>query len=268
MQPELADGLGEALAVWRKTRADELSVLADLLVKENLVSDPGPLIAAASEAQGPLRRTREDHPDPGRWYWGLVVDGLQLTLEQGWKGVPRDSLFETSSLTITFHEYVPDDAASLAEVYANLRLSDVAFTLAGYCEHQDGIKPIHGAWHLDTHLYPEATAVAHPKHHFQFGGNDLEVVNDDIRALWIPDTPRLATLPLDPILAVDFVLSHYAGPGWARLQLQDEYLALRRAAASRYWRPCLQTLVGFFDADEKTADQHPALKLLPNLAWR
>lgn len=267
MPPELLAALGEALREMRQARAEELRALADVLLAFDLAADVGPILAAASEALGPLQPTTDKDPDPGRWYWGYVIDGLQLRLDDHWKRVPKSAVFDTSALTIRMQEYVPSTADLVAAGYPNLRRADVDFSLEGLCEHAEGIAAVRSAWHIDTHLYSEPTSTAHPKHHFQFGGDLVEDLDENVRALWVPDTPRLLTFPLDGILAVDFVLSHYAGKGWMEAQQDQRYLTLRRAAALRYWRPVAEILAGFFGIEKRDAGEHAALKLLPNLAW-
>lgn len=263
-----AGNLAQEVDLCRKTRAEELRTLAEVLVSANLVSDASPIYSAASMAAGPMRQTAADAPDPGRPFWGYAIEDLALTLDGQWKGVPKNSAFDSSLLTITVHEYVPNDVADVHAGYGNLRLADVDFSMKGMCEYpQSEIAEIHCAWHLDTHLYEEPVATAHPKHHFQFGGNKIEAVAENIRGLWIPDTPRVMTFPLDGILAIDFVLSHYAGSGWTQLHEDARYVELRRAAAQRYWKPVAASLVEFFDLPKQQAATHPALKILPSLAW-
>jgi hypothetical protein len=267
MPPELDAELADALQDVRRVRAEELRSLAEILQSFDLAADVGPLHAAASEALGAFRRTSASAPDPGRWYWGYVIDGLQLQLDDQWKSIPKSSVFDSSTLTISVQEYVPETVEHVAAGYLNLRIADVNFSITGLCEHSDGVSTVQSAWHVDTHLHPEATTTSHPRHHFQFGGRRLEELDEQIRAVWVPDTPRLLTLPMDGILGIDFVLSHYAGRGWNEVQQDARYLALRRDASLRYWRPVVEAISDFFAAERLQASDHFAVRLLPNLLW-
>lgn len=260
--------LSTEVELFRKARADELRALAEILVRAEIVADPSPIYSAASMATAPLRTTDINAPDPGKIFWGYAIEDLRLNLDNNWKGVPKNTEFDNSILTVTVHEYVPDRIEHVDRGYENLRIADVDFSMKGICEHSDSeVSEIHCAWHLDTHLYKEPAATAHPKHHFQFGGNKVDAIQDNIRGLWLPDTPRVMTLPLDGVLAIDFVLSHYAGKAWSKLNEEAQYLELRRQATTRYWNPIARTIVEFFDAPKQQAATHPALKILPNLAW-
>jgi hypothetical protein len=268
MSHTAADELAEQIELYRKRRAEELRALAEVLVSADLLSDASPLYAAASMAAGPLKQTGDDSPDPGRVYWGYAIEDLSLTLDGQWKGIPRNSAFEASLLTIIVQEYVPDTVHQLDVGYNNLRRADVDFWMRGIHEpNADDICDIQCAWHLDTHLYSEPSSSVHPKHHFQFGGNRVDGVADQVRGIWMPDTPRVMTLPLDGVLAIDFVLAHYAGKAWMRLHEDSEYLDLRHMAARRYWCPVAESIVDFFGAAKQQAQNHSALKILPNLAW-
>jgi hypothetical protein len=106
----------------------------------------------------------------------------------------------------------------------------------------------------------------HPLFHFQFGGERLNDIDESIRAILIPEAPRVATVPMDAVLAVDFVLSHYFGMLWRKLRdTEPRYRRLVRAATKRYWAEYFAQLNAFMLDPENAAADHFATRLFPNL---
>lgn len=98
---------------------------------------------------------------------------------------------------------------------------------------------------------------SHPAFHFQRGGHAQEefasrdgfvpgahigVDGNDWKALMQYPGPRIATLPLDPILAVDFCIAQHDGVLWKRLRNVPEYFNIVKEAQSRLWKPFLEGL--------------------------
>ena len=113
---------------------------------------------------------------------------------------------------MTVEEFVPDCADKVEQVYDKVRRLDASFTLDIELLVNGELHPLRSAWHVDTHLFAgEAGDGVHPRFHFQFGGKDFAHLDEAIRGVLLSEAPRLACAPLDGVLAIDFVLSHYAG---------------------------------------------------------
>jgi hypothetical protein len=73
-------------------------------------------------------------------------------------------------------------------------------------------------------------------------------------------------VPMDAILAVDFVLSHYFGVLWRGLRdSEPRYGRLVRASSKRYWADYFAQLNAFVQDPENAAADHLATRLFPNL---
>jgi len=120
-------------------------------------------------------------------------------------------------------------------------------------------------WRVDTDTYsnprrerPEGAKQAkepHPYYHFQRGGHAQDefagqpffVPGKDLptaqawKALGQGPSPRVAVIPMCPILAIDFSIAEHNGLVWRRLRDTPEYATFIRISQDRLWLP-------FFDA--------------------
>lgn len=254
----------------RELRAAELYDLAALLESYGLTPDAGPVRDAAGRCPGELRQVRGDTPDAGRLVWGYQIDGLRLHLEEQRHCRPRAAEVAAleGRLSVTVEEFVPDCADQVERVYDNVRRLDASFTLDAELLVDCDRHPLRSAWHVDTHLFVgEASDGIHPRFHFQLGGKDFAHLDEVIRGVLLPEAPRLACAPLDGVLAIDFVLSHYAGRTWGELSASEpQYGRLRRPAMARYWQPYYRLLADACASSNPVVFGSPAAELLPNLA--
>lgn len=106
-----------------------------------------------------------------------------------------------------------------------------------------GTKTYSAAWHFDAQGKRGASHCLHPRYHMTFGGRQLnpQLTVDNgkhqIDNLMLLDSPRFAHPPMDLMLAVDFVLSHFAGPKWTAARKDVEYTKLLRLSQRRLWNP-------------------------------
>jgi hypothetical protein len=113
------------------------------------------------------------------------------------------------------------------------------------------------SWHFDRHIGGTFDSkLVHPRYHFSFGGRRLEehAVASKIPYfdfLLLLNSPRLMHLPLDGVLAVDFVLSNFAAAMWNRLRRQRDYVALIGRAQRRNWKPFASALVAHWPVGAK-----------------
>lgn len=266
MNPDLRERFEEH----RKVRQEELFELADLLESNGLTQDPGPLQLAAAGCKGKLRTAPPGMPDAGRQYWGYQIDRLHLRLEEQRHCRPRRASADrlTAVLSVTVQEYVPTIADEQSDSYGLLRNVTADFQCDALIDIDSEVHELRSAWHIDTHLYlGTQSAGVHPRFHFQVGGEGMEDFDDRIRGVFLPEAPRMACAPVDGILAVDFVLSHYCGAMWEDLRLMEaRYGRLRAPAMNRYWGPYYRLIAGALDGVEPVAINSDPGYLLPNLA--
>lgn len=254
----------------RKARQDELFELADLLENNGLTGDAGPLRNAATACKGGIRTAPPNAPDAGREYWGYQIDELHLQLEEQRHCRPRKASADrlTAVLSVTVQEYVPANLSEVGNSYGLLRDVAADFRCDALIDAEDEVHELRSAWHIDTHLHlGTPSAGIHPRFHFQVGGEGMDEFDDRIRGVFLPEAPRMACAPIDGILAVDFVLSHYCGAMWEDLRLMEaRYGRLRAPAMHRYWGPYFRLIAGALDGVEPIAINSDAGYLLPNLA--
>lgn len=126
------------------------------------------------------------------------------------------------------------------EVGGECQLDDVAVCTAqvvidGLSQNGDDLR---FALHFDRHDPAQASTELHAQYHWQVGGQRLDGMS--ITGLLVPEGPRFPSHPLDPVLLVDFVLSHFYGSKRTTLLTNPEYIRYRRllvASQSRYVTP-------------------------------
>ena len=261
--------LADALRAHQAERANELRQLAAVLQQQGLSPDVGPILAAASQCLAPSRIARVGEPDPGAVYWGYEIAELRVALEPQRHCRPRSAVTGAASgtLSVRVEEYLPQELAQVGESFGHIRRLDTDFFVDVHHEIEGTRLPLRSAWHIDTHRYiGEATHNVHPRFHFQSGGNRFEEVDATIRAVFMPEAPRLPCAPLDAILALDFVLSHYCGDSWVLLHdLEPRYGRLRTAPMRRYWGPYFRTLSEGIADLAATPGGGAAAQLIPNI---
>ncbi len=125
-------------------------------------------------------------------------------------------------------------------------------------------------WRIDSEAPPEEVKKTHdkdkkssesrephPSFHFQRGGHAQDafvitagflpsrgtgLAEGDWRGLMQCPGPRIASLPFDPILAIDFCIAQNDGLLWKRLRNVPEYFSTIEAAQTRLWKPFLEAL--------------------------
>jgi hypothetical protein len=265
MTPQLL----QRLNAHRDERANELFDLAAHLETHRFTVDAGPVRDAANQCRGSFRVARGDVPDAGRKYWGYEISELRIQLAAQRHCRPRAAKMEgvSGSLTVTVQEYVPDTEAQIGESFTLLRRLDTDFMFDAELMVDGEPHVVRAAWHLDTHLHTEVRShAAHPRFHFQVGGERLDDLDHAIRGVFVPEAPRLPCAPLDGVLAVDFVLSHYCGLDWAALRdLDAGYNFLRKRPMQRYWQPYYRTISDGLAALDEVPHGGEANLLVPSI---
>lgn len=128
----------------------------------------------------------------------------------------------------------------------------------------DAMIELEDHWRIDTDVHATAGGKGnsegrepHPCFHFQRGGHAQDefaaahgfipgahtnLGDGPWKALMQYPGPRIASLPFDPILALDFCIAQNDGPLWRRLRDIPEYFTVVEEAQERLWRPFCDTL--------------------------
>lgn len=142
------------------------------------------------------------------------------------------------------------------------QLAEFQFRLTGAMATDKAFIELEDHWRIDTDLYANPSSEArpsrepHPLFHFQRGGHaqsafaselnfipgDKSGVEGDFRALMQFPGPRVASLPFDPVLAIDFCISQADGNVWQRLRDEPEYFTAIETAQNLVWLPLFEAM--------------------------
>lgn len=185
---------------------------------------------------------------------------VALPLPRDKKLQPRDCDVESAYLSFAFENREDDLFPGVAEYQIRVK---------GWLATGDTLIELEDHWRVDTDIYAldpsgdpgkrRATEAKepHPYYHFQRGGraqdefagmpnfypgpiSDLD--QRDWRGLLQCPGPRIPSLPMDPILAVDFCIGQHDGLVWWQLRDTPEYLKIVREAQERLWSPFLEAM--------------------------
>jgi hypothetical protein len=204
----------------------ELSELGHLLKGLGIIFDDKPIQDSAQQ----VLNSRS-----GVWYYQIE----QLLIEVGGKGLkyfPTHAAGATQcrvDMTVEGYETrTNDDDDPLKHNGVQIFVSSSV-----------GAKKYNAAWHFDAQGVRATGHCLHPRYHMTFGGLQLfprlilANAPHQMRNLLLLDSPRFAHPPLDLVLAVDFVLSHFAGTKWAKARQSAEYVRHLERSQKRLWRP-------------------------------
>lgn len=65
----------------------------------------------------------------------------------------------------------------------------------------------------------------------------------------LADTPRIAHLPMDAILGIDFVLTNFWDTSVLSFRNEGAYINLLTESQKNLWKPYIDTLHGFWQAN-------------------
>lgn len=187
--------------------------------------------------------------------WAYKVSGLQLRADVPQNSLPMNCI---GPLTIDFDLELagncnPDEAGELTKLILQLVIRS---------EPKEHVC----AWHFDRHIEGKnPSQEAHPMYHFQHGGHAMKPHADSLGQSLLLPAPRLAFPPMDTILAIDFVLSNFAGECWKGLRDEPTYLRLLQESQASFWKPYIQRLASWWDKGPKK-EAHKIVALLPHLA--
>lgn len=245
----------------KKQLIDEIG--SDLRQLAEIISDFQLSVRADREiyrASGDLRRN-----DRGDDVLSIQLVNIELRIHNQQKLKPAGVELDDSLVAdIILRQNL--DLASTGATLDSILHNSVTFKIKGIPNRDETIPKLISAWHFDYHSYGSDHASAcHPMFHWQFGGWGLKDVSDDISGVLVMDTPRLFAPPLDAVLAVDFLLSHFNGPAWQRVRSQEpRYSRMVRRSQARLWKPFFDELSDHIVNGGDSTSKHFG-KLLPNI---
>lgn len=220
---------------FRNARATELRRLAQILQREGVINDAGPLYSAEVECR----------KDKGS-NWGYSLEGLIFRPLSQLKTIPYPIEELSLRLTIDVKGICNDQIEGDPFEDYNLQL-----LIRGSYKNQldDSYKVVTCSWHLDRHISNPGdgdSRFLHPHYHLQFGGHALkEVVGDDqqfVGKILLIDSPRIAYPPLDALLGIDFVLTNFFTSPDLKFREEGEYANQLEAMQERLWKSYTKAL--------------------------
>lgn len=195
----------------------------------------------------------------GRTSWRYKLEGLQFecVYEGGSQPISKDLQLKIQ-LAMTAAGNIENPAH---DPFNELAINFIVSTDFKGQVHMD-------TWHFDRHIVNEDSCEptdVHPYYHLQRGGKELHHLKNDIGKTLVIEPPRIAQPPLDVVLAVDYLISNYAGYAWRDLQGLTEYRSLVRECQDDLWKPYVVTIHEYFKTPI-AGRSIEARKLLPNLA--
>jgi hypothetical protein len=233
-QREVAGSLWKMRDVLRTLRFEETG--------RAVCRDIAPLNRAASDAQSTATP------------WGYQLDELSFELPPKPSGIKPVGL---KGLEIVLSVAVRSRAArySLAEL---IELT-INIVLIGEKTNQMSC----AAWHIELHDGSKSD-YAHPFFHLQHGGTRFDAIATEFGQTIITDAPRITMPPMDAVLAIDFVLSHFFGPVWQDCRLVPGYRAAVAQSQGWLWKPWFSVLAESCDP-ENAAARGTAVSIFPQL---
>jgi hypothetical protein len=194
----------------------------------------------------------------GRPYWEVALPTIEVPADE-WQHVQPDGAEPLLVVLDDFYSewYVTDQPE---DYLAPIRTADLHVVVQGrlMVEAQEIVLADH--WRIEAHQYigSDKSSSAHPRFHLQRGGwraSEFERTGTFIpgwphrrvaapvdavaesRGFMICPAPRIAQPPMDPVVAIDFAISHYHGPVWRELWDIAEYAELVARRQTALWGP-------------------------------
>jgi hypothetical protein len=190
----------------------------------DIIADLGPMDAAIDHL---------DIEEHGSIEWRIEINDLTLRLDEPPRGAyPSGCKLFAVRLSLDFR-------SSIDNVSNSVLGTMLALSVQVSIEATRGLSSHRLAWHLDMHNYPlTATNELHPLVHWQHGGHSAKAWNIDIGSWLLTAAPRLAAPPVDAVLAIDWLLAHYAANHWRYLRDVDtKFAGLLREHQTWLWKP-------------------------------
>lgn len=225
---------------FRKQLAAELRLLGGVLDRNasEVCFDTGPITQAASMCGSSKPYGSES--------WGYQVDDLKFRVKTPQKVIPN-SVGDYLHVVMNFkiqgkcsHNF--PDLIKLLEFSIVVSTDDGAYL---------------SSWHFDKHIVSddgqdEDPEDAHPLYHFQYGGKNLSPLGGNHGGILILPSPRIGHPPMDVVLAIDFILSNFAGVHWKKLRDKPDYSKRLSEAQDKYLRPYIENMMSWWNAGRES----------------
>lgn len=203
---------------------------------------------------------RSNAPDKG--IWGYDVGPLIF------RGLGKIKVFQNefdySNATITFSMTIKGKCEPSADEDPLTALGIQIIMDGNYIGDND-VSPAFSAWHLDRHNPKSVSKFLHPLYHMSFGGIHLRSqLNKKNIPVILADTPRIAHLPMDAILGIDFVLTNFWDTSVLSFRNEGAYIKLLTKSQKNLWKPYIDTLHGFWQANAHKL-RWPPFEIIPHL---
>jgi hypothetical protein len=244
------------LSSWLTEIVADLSHFAQTL---DSLNDTAPLANALIAAMGSVRATAYQRftDDRGRKYRSIRLPNLPIVPPASDHVRPTQTKIISATIHLVYECYEDiDKKTKMGDDHLDrIRKAEFQVCIEGTVAFGKRTVLVQDHWRMDTHHYVGASSEPHPQFHFQRGGHAQDefsapngfvpgecLVNVSpaglgLRALMQTSSPRIAAPPMDPISAIDFVISQHNGSTWRSLWAIPEYGILVRKAQDRLWQP-------------------------------
>ena len=244
-------------ASWSKVYVELEQLATRLERKKNLNKTGEALTIAAKSARAVSHITHKDQTD-GALYRRMKLDHIPVPLPANKALHPHGCELTSASVSILFEcwDDLPSNPVFGSEALDRIRRADMQVRVQGRVSYGDREVIVEDHWRIDTHHFSDPSVDPHPWIHYQRGGHAQDtfvksdgflpgsclkdsVFENDIALSGLMQTPapRIATPPLDPLCAIDFVVAQHSGAVWSSLWEDPDYAAHVRRAQERLWDP-------------------------------
>lgn len=225
----------------RRDAADGLESLATILDAQGLVRDSSSLHSASGQC-------RDDKPFGDlSWRYSFGILEFDLSRSRFRKIRPEGAEVLRLELSGTIcGKFLDDDSDD-----DPLHELAIGIVVRGQVKDGSVYKPLACAWHLDRDENGDGVGeFCHPAYHFQSGGQKIwEISGFDYSSHLLLESPRNAHYPLDAVLAVDYVVSHFLGnPSWQTLRQDATYQRLLHESAEKFLKPYARSVAAAWNS--------------------
>ena len=188
--------------------------------------------------------------------WGYTVNKIRFDLNEG---VPqKTSPKEIYDLKLLFDLKVIGDCNAVETLNDPFKVLALDIVIQGDIIKDKDIKRIITCYHLDRHIVNEGdnSNEPHPIYHFQFGGKNLvnkETNELDTGDLIFLETPRIPHHPMELILGIDYILSHFFPKKRKQILKEDrDYNSLIQKYQKNILKPYYHTISNQWKFDNST----------------
>lgn len=179
------------------------------------------------------------------------IEKLKLNINDVPRGTKPNVKMLCVILTINFHF---DKNGISPDEY------NFCFEVSAY----NGEKKHKASWHFDYDTTSTSDYI-HPYFHLTYGGN---LMNDiDLGETVLVPTPRIAYMPMDFVLGIDFILSNFMNVDRYNHILENkEYTAAVKNSQERLWKPYILTIANHWDKRINLSSHYfKSTELIPTL---